>query len=58
MSGNPNLQVPDADERGKMTKEELAHLGMALDGVELVEYGERYIPGSPADKRAERHVAM
>ena len=31
---------------------------MALDGVELAEYGERYVPGSPADKRAERQVAM
>ena len=47
MSGNPNLQVPDADELSKMSKEELAHLGMAMDGVELAEYGERYIPGSP-----------
>ena len=58
MSGNPNLQVPEADELRRMSKEELAHLGMAMDGVELVEYGEGYIPGSPADKRAERHVAM
>ena len=58
MSGNPNLQVPDAAERAKMSREELSALGMALDGVELVEYGERYVPGSPADKRAERSVAM
>src|SRR6476469_5689334 len=57
MSGNPNLQVPDEAERAKMSREELAALGMALDGVELAEYGERYIPGSPADKRAERQVA-
>ena len=57
MSGNPNLQVPDAAERAKMSREELGALGMALDGVELAEYGERYVPGSPADKRAERQVA-
>jgi ubiquinol-cytochrome c reductase iron-sulfur subunit len=57
MSGNPNLQVPDQAERAKMSREELGALGMALDGVELAEYGERYIPGSPADKRAERQVA-
>ena len=57
MSGNPNLQVPDQAERAKMTREELGALGMAMDGVELAEYGERYIPGSPADKRAERQVA-
>ena len=57
MSGNPNLQVPDEAERAKMSREELGALGMAMDGVELAEYGERYIPGSPADKRAERQVA-
>lgn len=39
-----------------MSKEELARLGAAMDGVELVEYGERYVPGSPADRRAERNV--
>ncbi len=58
MSGNPNLQIPDAAERANMSREELSNLGMALDGVELAEYGERYVPGSPAEKRAERHVAM
>ncbi len=57
MSGNPNLQVPDQAERATMSREELGNLGMALDGVELAEYGERYVPGSPADKRAERQVA-
>ncbi|HEY5842932.1 MAG TPA: menaquinol-cytochrome C reductase, partial [Mycobacterium sp.] len=57
MAGNPNLQVPDEAELAKMSREELGALGMALDGVELVEYGERYVAGSPADKRAERQVA-
>ena len=41
-----------------MTSEELARLGGALDGVELVEYGPRYEPDSPADKRASRAVAL
>ncbi len=57
MSGNNDVIVPSEDEMAKMSKEDLAHLGAALDGVELVEYGERYVPGSPADKRAERNVA-
>lgn len=57
MSGHNDVIVPSEDEMAKMSKEELAHLGAALDGVELVEYGERYVPGSPADKRAERNVA-
>src|SRR3954452_17378705 len=57
MAGTPNLKVPDEAELAKMSREELGALGMALDGVELAEYGERYVPGSPADKRAERQVA-
>ncbi len=40
-----------------MSREDLARLGARLDGVELVEYGPRYVPGSPADRRAERSVA-
>jgi ubiquinol-cytochrome c reductase iron-sulfur subunit len=40
-----------------MTQEELARLGARLNGVELVEYGPRFEPGSPAEKRAERQVA-
>ncbi len=57
MSGGENVQIPSDEELGKMSKEELTRLGAALDGVELVEYGERYVPGSPADRRAERNVA-
>lgn len=56
MSGS-NIPVPSDEELGRLSREEKARLGAALDGVELVEYGERYIPGSPADKRAERRVA-
>ena len=44
MSGNPNLQIPDAAERKKMSREELGALGMAMDGVELVEYGATIAP--------------
>lgn len=49
--------APTADELSSMNTEQLARLGAELDGVELAEYGPRYVPGSPADKRAERHVA-
>ncbi len=58
MSGNTNVEVPSDEVLAAMSTEELARLGARLDGVELVEYGERYEPGSPADKRAERKVAM
>ena len=57
MSGGEDVPIPADDEMKNMSKEELARLGAALDGVELVEYGERYVPGSPADRRAERNVA-
>jgi len=57
MSGGEHVVIPSDEELGRMTKEELTRLGAALDGVELVEYGERYVPGSPADRRAERNVA-
>src|ERR1700710_199360 len=57
MSGGENVVLPSDEELTKMTTEDRARLGAALDGVDLVEYGERYIPGSPADRRAERNVA-
>jgi ubiquinol-cytochrome c reductase iron-sulfur subunit len=57
MSGGENVVVPSDQELAAMTTEDRARLGAALDGVELVEYGERYVPGSPADRRAERNVA-
>lgn len=56
MSGSEN-DIPTPEEVARMDREERARLGARLDGVELVEYGERYIPGSPADRRASRHVA-
>lgn len=57
MSGE--IEEPDftSEQLDAMTPEQLARHGARLDGVELVEYGERYIPGSPADKSAERAVA-
>ncbi|RIJ76339.1 Rieske (2Fe-2S) protein [Nakamurella silvestris] len=57
MSGGENVVVPSDEELAKMSTEDLARLGARLDGVELVEYGERYVPGSPADKAAERSVS-
>ncbi len=57
MSTHSDIVPPTEDELKGMTTEERTRLGAALDGVDLVEYGERYIPGSPADKRAERSVA-
>ena len=56
MARSHDLVIPSDDELGRLSREEKAKLGAAMDGVELVEYGERYIPGSPADKRAERSV--
>lgn len=49
--------VPTSDELAGMTQDELAAFGMSLDGVELIEYGPRHEPNSPAEKRAERQVA-
>lgn len=57
MSGRPDEDIPPPEVLAKMSREELTRLGARLDGVELVEYGDRYEPGSPADKRAERSVA-
>lgn len=57
MSGGENIEIPSDEELSTMSTEDRARLGAALDGVELVEYGERYVPGSPADRRAERSVA-
>lgn len=58
MSGDNNIVIPSDEELSKLSREEKARLGAALDGVELVEYGERTVPGSPADKRAERRVSF
>lgn len=57
MSTTHETSVPTSDEMAGMTTEELARVGAALNGVELLEYGPRTVPGSPADKRAERQVA-
>ena len=57
MVRSADLHVPSDDELSTLSREEKARLGAAMDGVTLVEYGERYVPGSPADKRAEKAVA-
>ena len=42
-----------------MSRDELARLGMKLDGVELVEYPDPWpVKGTRAEKRAERAVAF
>lgn len=51
------VKIPTSDEMAGMTQEELARLGARLNGVELIEYGPRFEPNSPAEKRAERQVA-
>lgn len=50
--------VPSDAELAKMSREEKAAAGLAADHVELDEYGPVAVPGSPADKRNERSVAM
>ncbi len=50
--------VPDEESLAAMSRQQLTELGVELDGVELVEYGERYIPGSPADRRAGRRTGL
>lgn len=50
--------VPDDAELAEMSREELALLGMRLDGVEVIKNAERWpIKGTRAEKRAERGVA-
>jgi ubiquinol-cytochrome c reductase iron-sulfur subunit len=48
---------PTSEQMDAMSTEQLARLGAGLDHVELVEYGPRFVPGSPADKNAEKSVA-
>ncbi|HEY7593447.1 MAG TPA: ubiquinol-cytochrome c reductase iron-sulfur subunit [Actinophytocola sp.] len=52
-------QVPSDEELSRMSRDELARLGMKLDGVELVEYPDPWpVKGTRAEKRAERAVAL
>ncbi len=57
MSGQQGTETPSGEDLNALSREELARLGARLDGVELYEYSERYVPGSPADKNAERAVS-
>jgi len=50
--------VPGDAELAKMSRQEKATAGLAADHVELDEYGPVAVPGSPADKRNERGVAL
>ena len=49
--------VPDEAELAAMSREEKATAGLAVDHVDLDEYGPVAVPGSPMDKRNERRVA-
>jgi ubiquinol-cytochrome c reductase iron-sulfur subunit len=51
-------KVPDEQELGEMSREELVKLGTELDGVEIIYREPRWpVPGTRAEKRAERRVA-
>jgi ubiquinol-cytochrome c reductase iron-sulfur subunit len=59
MSDEKTPEVPTDEELSRMSRDELARLGMKLDGVELVEYPDPWpVKGTRAEKRAERAVAF
>jgi ubiquinol-cytochrome c reductase iron-sulfur subunit len=58
VSTQNNDDLPTDAELADMDRDELLKLGGKLDGVELVEYNERWpVTGTKAEKRAERGVA-
>ncbi|MBV9512941.1 MAG: ubiquinol-cytochrome c reductase iron-sulfur subunit [Mycobacteriaceae bacterium] len=51
--------VPNEQELGQMSRDELVKLGAELDGVEIIYREPRWpVPGTRAEKRAERRVAF
>ncbi|RZS38892.1 menaquinol-cytochrome c reductase iron-sulfur subunit precursor [Herbihabitans rhizosphaerae] len=57
--GKDKPELPTEAELAEMDRDELATLGMKLDGVELVEYPDPWpVKGTRAEKRAERAVAL
>lgn len=53
------VRRPTDEELAQMSRDELVTLGMALDGVEMVEYHDPWpVKGTRAEKRAERVVAF
>lgn len=59
MSSDNEQQLPSEAELAEMSRDELIKLGGKLDGVELVEYPDPWpVPGTRAEKRAERQVAL
>ncbi|GAB3502384.1 ubiquinol-cytochrome c reductase iron-sulfur subunit [Amycolatopsis cihanbeyliensis] len=59
MSSGNEPKPPTEEELAEMDREELVKLGGKLDGVEIVEYPDPWpVPGTRAEKRAERQVAM
>ncbi|WP_214368546.1 ubiquinol-cytochrome c reductase iron-sulfur subunit [Pseudonocardia sp. H11422] len=58
-TGGEQRRLPSDDELERMTPEELARLAAELDDVEIVHLGKKFpIPGTRAEKRAERAVAL
>lgn len=59
MSTDNQPETPSDEELARMSRDELATLGMKLDGVEMVEYPDPWpVKGTRAEKRAERAVAF
>jgi ubiquinol-cytochrome c reductase iron-sulfur subunit len=59
MSEDKTPERPSDEELAGMSRDELARLGMKLDGVELIEYPDPWpVKGTRAEKRAERAVAF
>jgi len=53
------VRRPTDEELAQMSRDELVKLGLAMDGVELVEYPDPWpVKGTRAEKRAERVVAF
>ncbi|MHA6795371.1 cytochrome bc1 complex Rieske iron-sulfur subunit [Pseudonocardia bannensis] len=58
-TGGGQRRLPSEDELDRMSQEELAQLAAELDDVEIVHLGRKFpIPGTRAEKRAERAVAL
>jgi ubiquinol-cytochrome c reductase iron-sulfur subunit len=62
MQSHPASSVPDVpsdEELARMSTDDLVRLGNRLDDIEIVSERERFpVPGTRAEKRAERQVAL
>jgi ubiquinol-cytochrome c reductase iron-sulfur subunit len=59
MSGESDgVELPTDEQLAEMSRDELVRLGTRMDGVELVEYNDRWpVKGTRAERRAEHVVA-